>query len=630
MRLRIEKGSVVKVTAQGTPVNVWIDKTGVQLKLQETIPTGQFTVLGPYLNTVIFDLQWEVNGNALVENIAEDFSNPRKVFEYTPIDVILPLGQSNADGFALNTDLPQELKDFYDKIYDTLLCPYKPTTRAPPNDVKTPFTRGDLQIYRLGKIHSDETRVTHQTIQGVNSNVPDASNIWHGLELGLGKAWYDANPNKYLAVIKCALGSSKIEEDWRITGRAAGGVYDYFLNYIWLPAKQKLEEQGFSIRSVKVFWMQGEGDVTTGAIYRTYLQTFVDNINADIQPKPTKIIIGGLSSGVGYGSAANILETKFRQWDVAMRNQNTELLPTDGTHVFPAVPMQPDDIHYSAVGYQQIGQRVLGNTFSRKVNPLSAIISSTCIDLDSTVGISANTTSNLWRNLCVTPADTATRVSYDMFLGANGSAGGDDPTFTGIPDDSGAYYLMDGNDILTLSGANTAFLANLHRTDTTQSFWVAFALRYFINGSSSIPLLSTGSSGTTNGLIMRITESSVGDAGKAVLRQRGDASGTLKTLQNTPLVNGQDYVFVMTVNAGGGAVKHWTNSETPVSDTVTYSTATAVATSPLLLGRDTASVNNMPNLTRLRAFSAGNGVLTDTQAKDLLREYRNRHQLAYA
>jgi hypothetical protein len=250
--------------------------------------------------------------------------------------------------------------------------------------------------------------------------------------------------------------------------------------------------------------------------------------------------------------------------------------------------------------------------------------------VDSTIATSGNG-GLLWKNLTRTPADSSAQTVYDLNSGASSSPSSDDPKFTGSPNSAAAYWLYDGGDIFTLAGSNTAFLRNLHKTTGGQAFWAGRAFRYFTNGAFVIPWFSTGTNGTSTGIIARFVESTGGDAGKLSLRQRGNSATTFKTFTtSTPLVNGNDYVVLFSVAANGGACRIYVNSATAATDTISYSTATNNASSNLILDRDTSASVNVPNNTRGYWAAMGNAVLTDAQAAIILQELRARHNRAYA
>jgi len=261
---------------------------------------------------------------------------------------------------------------------------------------------------------------------------------------------------------------------------------------------------------------------------------------------------------------------------------------------------------------------------------LAALIPSLVWEVDSTIATSANG-GLLWKNLTRTPADSSAQTAYDLNSGASSSPSSDDPKFTGSPNSAAAYWLYDGGDIFTLAGSNTTFLQRLHRTTTTQAFWFGRTLRYFTNGGSVIPFFTTATNGTSVGFTARIVESTGGDAGKLSLRQRGDTATAIKIVTAmTPLVNGQDYLVLFSVAAGGGEIRAYINSSTAVVDGITYNACANNASSNLILDRDTAAVVNVPNLTRGYWAAMGNAVLTDAQAATILTELRTRHGRAYA
>jgi hypothetical protein len=60
---------------------------------------------------------------------------------------------------------------------------------------------------------------------------------------------------------------------------------------------------------------------------------------------------------------------------------------------------------------------------------------------------------------------------YDFFLGLNGSAAGDDPTFNGTPNlhSSNEYFGYDGGDFFAYDSVNEAWMQNLHKAGAVYS-----------------------------------------------------------------------------------------------------------------------------------------------------------------
>ena len=272
-----------------------------------------------------------------------------------PVPTFLILGQSNADGMVANAELSPELVRFYAAQKDNLKIYYKPAVRDIENRVMAASFVDDGAWYSLGVSHDDTAKTTHMNIGNPNQSVAIGTNTYHGVELALAAKYFAAHPDQELRIIKVAVAGSSIEQDWGVTGRTKGKVYDFFLNYTYLPAVAKMALEGKRPEIIGVFWMQGESNIGQST-YGASLQTFVDNLNTDLGVPLNKIIIGGLSSAA-IGADADAL--KQAQADVALANKNTAILKTDGSDGLPAIPLLADNIHFTSAGYETIADRIL-------------------------------------------------------------------------------------------------------------------------------------------------------------------------------------------------------------------------------------------------------------------------------
>lgn len=254
---------------------------------------------------------------------------------------------------------------------------------------------------------------------------------------------------------------------------------------------------------------------------------------------------------------------------------------------------------------------------------LKDIVSSCVMDLDVTLSASADS-GQRWRNLVQTPADGSAQSAYDVSLGASSGASTDDPTFNGTVGAKNAYWAFDGGDFFQIP-ANTTFLNSLHKTTGGQAFWVACAFRYKDTASGTNPAIFATSGAGIVGISLRLT----GSLDKPQISQRGETALVDSTSGSLPLlVDGQDYVIIVSVPAGGGNVKWYINSVTPVTETITYNAATANAGFPMRLAHNNA-VASFPNGSRMYAFAMGNAVLSDPEAAAIIGEYEKRHILDY-
>jgi hypothetical protein len=112
---------------------------------------------------------------------------------------------------------------------------------------------------------------------------------------------------------------------------------------------------------------------------------------------------------------------------------------------------------------------------------------------------------------------------YDFFLGATGSAAGDDPTFNGTPNkySSGEYFAYDGGDFFRYDSANETWMQNLHKDNAKFSL---IALCFMVPASSQV-VFATANLDTQIGV-----RYSYGTSGHNILVANGSGSPALSQI----------------------------------------------------------------------------------------------------
>lgn len=252
--------------------------------------------------------------------------------------------------------------------------------------------------------------------------------------------------------------------------------------------------------------------------------------------------------------------------------------------------------------------------------PLSSIISSAVFDVDATIAASYPGSGQSFRNLIASPADGALQSAYNLDVGGTSSAESNDPLFVGsggLPSD---YF--SATDALNVqrfdisTDVNTTFLESLHKTTGGTPFWLACCFRPADLTSSRI-MLGTHSGSTNHGIRLNLS------SGEVPAFIQGD--GTLANTRNlgSALTIGTDYCLVLTYDAAGN-VRHWRNSPTKTTTTLTYGTTTSAAQIPLSIFR------SMDAGSRFYSAAMGNAYIDDAEAAKILNMYRFRHARAYA
>lgn len=249
---------------------------------------------------------------------------------------------------------------------------------------------------------------------------------------------------------------------------------------------------------------------------------------------------------------------------------------------------------------------------------LDGVLPSTCCDLDATIADSY-TSGQTWANLIASPADGAGQTDYDFYLGADGSVSTDDPTFTGTPGDSGAYFAYDGGDIHLLKGANPPLFDTLHQSGST--FWMAAAVN-IADANAVNRIFNTWD--LTNGLSFFTTSNSI----RVLLEQSGSfqQSAIVGTVNNTT-----DYLIIISWDAGSDTLRYWINTTTAAT-TALVDPAQADASPTVkgqISGRAEAATQPLSNGSKLYHFSAGNEYLDDTKAATIFTHLEARHGRDY-
>lgn len=258
---------------------------------------------------------------------------------------------------------------------------------------------------------------------------------------------------------------------------------------------------------------------------------------------------------------------------------------------------------------------------------LNAVLASTVMDLDATLSASYGGTGQAWSNLIAAPADGAAQTAYDFYRGASVTATTDDPTFTGTAGSAAAYWAMDGGDYFRLvTGTNTTWLNNLHKTTGGSDFWYALAMRYNDGGGSATQrILSTGiNGGTAIGIA-----STVNSSERINHLQYGTSLSNGSNNTDT-LSSGTDYLLIVSHSHSGNNTRFWVNTRTAVNVAQTYSTTTSSAAGILTIGANADNSSPVVNGTRLYGCYMGNEYLDNTKAGLIFDHLNTRHGRTYA
>lgn len=167
-------------------------------------------------------------------------------------NVILLMGQSNADGYCYSSYLPSDL---YEK-YSTGKSPY-------------------LISYSVIESNTSKHFVPVGTGQGGSTNLS-------GPEIGIAEE-LEANDIPAL-IIKWTYGGTNLGVDWLQTCNNGKCLYDRALDFIE-PRLQSFLILGGQIDNICVCWMQGESDDSPelGHLYEQNLEIFTEKLKTDLE-----------------------------------------------------------------------------------------------------------------------------------------------------------------------------------------------------------------------------------------------------------------------------------------------------------------------------------------------------------
>lgn len=277
--------------------------------------------------------------------------------DLVPVDTFVIIGQSNADGRGLVSQLSASIASFFTAKKDNLRIYYKPTGRS---NAKVPLSYfvDDGEWWWVGSGHDAANKMTHMTVN--STDVATASPTTYGIEVPFAYNYAQANPNRELRIIKCAIGGSTIETSWGITTPSADGIWVYFRDYVMLPAIAKMAAEGKRPNIIGIYWMQGESDAspTSQPPYAGRLTKLFERCRTELGLTVPKMVVGTLSNAgwVGNNSdEASWTALKGNQASVVAADSNAVLFRTDGSGNYPNYPLGTDNLHWPASSIDIMG-----------------------------------------------------------------------------------------------------------------------------------------------------------------------------------------------------------------------------------------------------------------------------------
>jgi len=202
---------------------------------------------------------------------------------------------------------------------------------------------------------------------------------------------------------------------------------------------------------------------------------------------------------------------------------------------------------------------------------------------------------------------TDRKGNQDMWLGADGTTDGTEPTFDGTAGDPAARFLVNGD--YFNAKANSTVLSGMHRSDGGAFTW---AMTVDL-GAGDLECIGTGAIGASAGFVIEIIRSS-----RQIRFRCLDSAGSsvvTKEITNNP--GGQigtgltSLCFGYDPTSGDWAMK--IQSDTFVSGTTTASTTTDATPNTFKIGRNGDASVSGTNLDYVHEFGVANKLLNETE-----------------
>lgn len=301
------------------------------------------------------------------------------VYQGKEVPLLIILGQSNADGRGLQSEVPGLAGVTWTgqvRMYN------KPITRNPASSAVNHVDNGSWVDFN----YSTPMVVSPQGSGPMGSET--------AIAVEWARSFY-ATAGKPLHIIKVAIGGTPLvtatsgaDTNW---GTAADQIWDLALNHTIRPALRKMLLDGKVPRCVGIYWAQGETDADVSASASGYEAALRSLITSRIRAKcgfpDARVLCMGLSAYT-HPTPANWAAVKNAQIAVCEGSNkltNCRLIRTDGSDTqAPAQRYKPGvsagDIHYTGVGLSAIATKIISNlefpgSAYTKSNDLELIVS---------------------------------------------------------------------------------------------------------------------------------------------------------------------------------------------------------------------------------------------------------------
>ncbi|MEL7117989.1 MAG: sialate O-acetylesterase [Bacteroidota bacterium] len=260
-------------------------------------------------------------------------------------------GQSNMEGHGKNADLPNSLKQEFNKVWIF--------EGSPAGDEDRNGGLGKWELLKPG--HG-----TGFSSDGINNKLSNR----FGIELSFAKKLQEFYPNEKIALIKYAKGGSSIDSlaarhfgSWKMDYKGTNGInqFDHFLTTLKGALNNRdidKNDKEDVLIPAGIIWMQGESDaaITEEIALRYYsnLKRLMDLIRISLHKDNLAVVIGKISDSGNsqegkvwpYGELVQYAQEKYARTD-----RKASIVRSTKYYKYS------DPWHYDSKGYIDLGEK---------------------------------------------------------------------------------------------------------------------------------------------------------------------------------------------------------------------------------------------------------------------------------
>lgn len=382
----------------------------------------------------------------------------------------------------------------------------------------------------------------------------------------------------------------------------------------WYKTRTSKRNFGIDVSAVSASYNSTNVDLTIQHDQGTDLTSIAGSYNAQ-SIKPFRVELNGAaqtinslsktsSTGIRLALANPLSYGTLKVWPAygAMNKSDYRYFVTDNaTPPTPLLRKSPD--LYSEL--------VVTIPAPSRADAQTTGLSNVVAQWDATLSGSYNGSGSTWTNVIATPADGSASSSYNQTISGM--------TFNGSAGAASAYFSASGSSFFELTGANTTFLDNLHKTTGGSDFTVIVA--YQVAATTAATLFSTSNTTTSLGVMIDTSTTTT-------FRQRGDTASS--NVSGGTVSTGTWYLLIYTHSAAGSSSMRWLNTKTGSLQGHTFNTTTSSSTVNMHVASRNDSANFIPSGSFIAGVTLLNSYIDDITAAMWFDYYNNLHGRTYA